>query len=158
MNASKKPDIWFYHLTRNRLEDVLPRLLSKALDGEKSSVILCANENTMDTLNEYLWTFNEHEFLPHGSAKEPHAEEQLIYLTTAEERPNEAQLLFIVEGSEPAHMEQFERVIYLFDQRDTPALERARAYWKSLKEAGFPLSYWQQKEGGGWDKTASANN
>jgi DNA polymerase-3 subunit chi len=31
-------------------------------------------------------------------------------------------------------------------------VEVARSHWLSYKEQGFPLTYWQQSETGGWEK------
>lgn len=149
-------DIWFYHLTRTPLEVSLPKLLEKALDKEMMSIVLCRSEAMMDRLNEQLWTYSERSFLPHGSAREPNAEEQFIYLTTQEENPNKAGLLVAVEGMEPApvYRDGFQRMVYFFDGGDEEAVAQARRYWKVLKGEEHTLSYWQQNDAGGWVKQA----
>jgi DNA polymerase-3 subunit chi len=40
----------------------------------------------------------------------------------------------------------------MFDGGDATAVEAARGRWKSFKEAGYPLAYWQQNDRGGWEK------
>jgi DNA polymerase-3 subunit chi len=150
-------DLSFYHLTRTPLEYSLPRLLEKALDREMLSVVLCPNEAVMDRLNEQLWTYSEQSFLPHGSAKEPNAEEQFIYLTTTQENPNNAGLLVTVEGMEPTadFYTSFSRMAVFFDGGNPDAVAWARGYWKRLKAEERPLTYWQQTTTGGWEKKAS---
>jgi DNA polymerase IIIc chi subunit len=43
----------------------------------------------------------------------------------------------------------------LFDGLDEQALEQARAFWRSLRDAGAVLTYWQLT-GRGWSKAMSA--
>ena len=60
----------------------------------------------------------------------------------------------ILETGLPPGFDSFDRVLNLFED-GTPAHERARADWKALQARdGVERSYWQQKEGGGWDKRA----
>lgn len=108
----------------------------------------------MDMLNEKLWTYSDHSFLPHGSAREPFPSEQLIYLTTAEENPNSANFLVAVEGIEPSQQfrDGFSRIAYIFDGGDENAVAQARSYWKTLKDENLNISYMQQNEQGGWSK------
>jgi DNA polymerase-3 subunit chi len=42
----------------------------------------------------------------------------------------------------------------MFDGNDENELNDARAQWKALKDAGLPMSYFQQTESGGWEKKA----
>jgi len=45
-------------------------------------------------------------------------------------------------------------VLDLFDGHDPDAVQSARQRWKTLKEAGHDLAYWQQSEQGGWSRQA----
>lgn len=147
-------DIRFYHLTATPLERALPQLLEKALGAGFRSVVKVADAKMLDALNIQLWTYNPNSFLPHGSAIDGHAAEQPIYLTTGEENPNGARLLAVTDGSTPAAPESYERVLDLFDGSDETAVQEARKRWKSYKEAGHSLQYWQQTESGGWTQKA----
>ena len=91
---------------------------------------------------------------PRALAEDGPAAEQPIYLTTEDENPNGAQVLALVDGVEVASLEAFERVLDLFDGDDADAVQAARRRWKTLKEAGHDLTYWQQTEQGGWAKKA----
>lgn len=152
-------EIWFYHLTQSRLEFALPKLLEKTLAGKRKAVLRCASDATMQSLNELLWTYQDDSFLPHGSAREAHAEHQPIYLTCEEENPNAADILFSVDGTQPGIevLAEYARLIYLFDSRDIHALQQARNYWKQLKDRPdtqntFTLAYWKQNDRGGWEQ------
>lgn len=148
----------FYHLTRRRLEQTLPELLSRTLARQWRAVVRCGSEARRDDLNRLLWTFREESFLPHGVAADGHTERQPIYLTCEPEAPNGAQVLFLVDGAaaEAAELGGFERVCLLFDGRDTEATSAARGQWKAWTDAGIAAAYWAEGAGGKWEKKAEA--
>ncbi len=86
-------EIGFYHLQRSALEQVLPRLLGKALERGMRVVVLAGSDERVKALDGALWTFDQGSFLPHGTAAGDFAAEQPVYLTTDEENPNGATLL-----------------------------------------------------------------
>ena len=145
-------EVGFYHLQRSALEQVLPRLLGKALERGMRVVVLAGSDERVKALDGALWTFDQGSFLPHGTAAEDFAAEQPVYLTTDEENPNGATLLALTDGVEPDFLDGFERCLDLFDGNDSQAVEAARGRWKRLKEAGHDLTYWQQTAQGGWEK------
>ena len=151
---SGKPEIWFYHLERSSLDQVLPTLLEKTLVGGWRALIKSSHAHRLDDLDERLWTFHEESFLPHGRADQPHAERQPVLLSETGENLNGAQALFIVDGSDMSLTEEFERCFIIFDGRDETALTGARVRWKTLKEAGAALAYWKQSPEGRWEKAA----
>ncbi|MBE1236130.1 DNA polymerase III subunit chi [Phaeovibrio sulfidiphilus] len=157
----------FYHLHARSagLEEVVARLALKALEGSRRVLVMAASPERLKALDSALWTFEANSWLPHGSAFDgpDHAADQPVYLATEPENPNGAQFLFLTEGTWREDAPGFERVFVLFDERDADALDRARGLWKTLKDQGFPLHYWQQVplDGDpgrrGWREQASAN-
>jgi len=153
------PEALFYHLERRSLEDVLPGLLERTRERDWRAVVRVGSAERMQALDSHLWTYSEQTFLAHGTAAEGHAELQPIYLTTEEENPNGAQVLFLVDGAAPrdwraAALQDYVRVVLLFDGRDDAALSAARAHWRSAKEAGHEATYWKQSAAGKWEKQA----
>lgn len=144
-------EVRFYHLQRTPLEKALPKLLVKALDGGMRAVVLAASEERLEALSAALWTFEQASFLPHGTARDGNPDEQPIYLTTAEENPNGAKLLVLIDGVEPAFLDRFERCADLFDGNDGQAVEAARARWRRLRKGSHSLSYWRQNPQG-WEE------
>ena len=147
-------EIGFYHLQRSPLEAALPRLLEKVLEAGKRAVVMAASDERVDALNAALWTYRQDSFLPHGSAKDGQPEAQPVYLTAADENPNEAQILILTDGATSEAMAGFERCLEMFDGKDETAVEAARARWKAYKDAGHSVVYYQQTERGGWEKKA----
>jgi DNA polymerase-3 subunit chi len=151
---STAPEIWFYHLERSTLEDVLPNLLEKTREKGWRALVRASEPRRLDEIDERLWAWREESFLAHGRAGEPHAERQPILLSESGENLNRAQALFIVDGADLGETQEFERCFILFDGRDEAALAGARARWKTLREAGADLAYWRQSEEGRWEKAA----
>jgi len=144
-------EIHFYHLTRSALEHVLPELLEKTLARGWRAVVLAGSAERAESLNQQLWTYRADSFLPHGSAKDGNAAEQPIWLTHQDERPNAADVLFLVDGTTSDHMADYQRVCLLFSESDDTAITDARTRWKTYQTTDHTLSYWQQGERG-WEK------
>jgi len=144
-------EVWFYHLERTALDQALPDLLEKTLAKGWKALVRTGDAARLEQLDEWLWTWRDDSFLPHGLAEEPLAARQPILLTTGQENPNGAEALFLVDGAEPGALDGYARAMVLFDGRDEAALATARAQWSALKATGAAMSYWRQ-QGRGWEK------
>lgn len=147
-------EVWFYHLERSALEQVLPELLERTLARGWKALVRTGQPERVDHLDAYLWSWRDDSFLPHGTAEEPFADHQPVLLTAGEDVPNAAEALFLIDGAEPGDLSAHERCIILFDGRDEAALARARASWKTFKGEGRTVSYWKQGAERGWEKQA----
>jgi DNA polymerase-3 subunit chi len=147
-------EVNFYHLTKSSLEDALPRLLLKTLQAGERAVVLLGSEERVDSLNTYLWTYDDRGFLPHGSAKDGEADRQPIWLTHLDENPNGAAFLFVTDRAKSEKVGEFRRCFEIFDGRDDAAVAESRERWKNYRAAGHSLAYWQQTAAGGWEKKA----
>ena len=144
-------DVGFYHLTRQPLEAVLPRLLEKAYAAGHRILVHCADAEQQKRLDQQLWTYDAASFLPHGSDNK---ELQPILLTVSQdERGNKPHVLSALGGLDVERIGDFARVLYLFDASDPDRLAAARASWSALKgRDGVTRTYWQQDERGRWEK------
>lgn len=142
----------FYHLQTQGLDNVLPKLVEKAYDTGKNIKIKIGNEERIEFINSLLWTFSDTSFIPHGSKKDGFADLQPIWLTSNNDNPNNASILFLVDGANAGvdEVTSFERVINIFDGNDPSSLEKARNFWKELKSNNIETFYWQQDSSGKW--------
>ena len=147
-------EVNFYHLTKASLEDALPRLLQKTLQAGERAVVLLGSPERVEALNNHLWTYDPNGFLPHGAQRDGEAERQPVWLTHLDENPNKAAFLFVADRARSERVADFKRCFELFDGRDDEAVAEARQRWKAYKEQGHAIVYWQQTEGGGWEKKA----
>lgn len=147
-------NISFYHLLHMPLTSALPKLLEKVHEAGLKAVIKVGSEDHMAELDEALWSFNKQSFLPHDSMKSKHPDQQPIYLTTGDENPAQATVLVLVDNMQSDEPGKYDRCLEMFDGTDEEAVAAARTRWKSYKDAGYDLTYWQQTEQGGWTKKA----
>jgi DNA polymerase-3 subunit chi len=146
--------IGFYHLVRLPLEQALPRLLDKALAAGHRVVVTAGSAARVEHLNSVLWTWDPASWLPHGSKADGDAPLQPIWLTEADENPNDATILVLCDGASSDKVGSYARCLDLFDGNDEEAVEAARERWKTWKAEGHALVYYQQTEGGGWVEKA----
>ncbi|WP_425409390.1 DNA polymerase III subunit chi [Hyphococcus sp.] len=147
-------EVLFYHLERGVLEDVLPGLLEKTLERGWKAVVRAGSRERVNTLDQYLWTYRDESFLPHASAGE--GGEQPVWITSETDVPNNADLLFLVDGAaaQANTLSDFVRCVTIFDGRDDEAVSDARTFWKQAKDEGHAVTYWKQSSQGRWEKQA----
>jgi DNA polymerase III subunit chi len=144
----------FYHMTRTGLEQALPQMLEKTLERGQRAVVKASSETRVEAISARLWTYNDRSFLPHGSIKDGRARRQPVWLTVEDEAPNGAEVLFLTDGASSQKIADFQLCVLLFDGGDDEALAQARAQWKTLKDAGHEVTYWQQDDDGRWGQKA----
>jgi DNA polymerase-3 subunit chi len=144
-------EVGFYHLKSWSLERALPRLLERALAEGHRVVVMAGSEERAASLDALLWTYSDESFLPHGSACDGNAARQPIWLTTADNNPNQASMLVLIDGARSERLAEYRRVCDMFDGNDAEAVAAARGRWRAAKDSGHTLIYWQQTEAG-WEK------
>lgn len=149
--------VYFYHLTRRPLEVVLPTLLEKALDAGWRVCLRGGNDTRLRQLDDALWTCSDDGFLPHGLAGGDQDDDQPILLTGDASLPPGVGCLMSVDGADidAEEVARLDRVCVLFDGTDGRALEKARAQWRTLTQAGLSAQYWSE-ETGKWEMKAEA--
>jgi DNA polymerase-3 subunit chi len=145
----------FYHLYRQRTEDVLPVLLERSLARGWRVVVQSSSEERVDALDAHLWTFRDDSFLPHGTFREATAPDQPVLLTAEEHNPNAATVRFLIDRAPvPEDADRYDRMVLLFDGEDDEAVAEARLRWQSAKARGFAVTYWQADDHGRWQRRA----
>jgi DNA polymerase-3 subunit chi len=144
-------EIGFYHLTRTSIDQALPPLLGRTLGAGQRAVVRCGSAERLAALDSALWLCPNPDWLPHGTPATGQADRQPIWLTEADEAPNGARFLFLIDGSSSDRLASFDRVFDLFDGNDEGAVAAARQRWIAAKSAGHQLSYWQQGARG-WER------
>jgi DNA polymerase III subunit chi len=150
-------EVWFFHLDKQPLEHVLPRIVLSSLARGWRMVIETALPERVVKLSEMLWASEDVAFLPHGFDGEPTPEKQPVWLTAKPENPNAAQVRVLLDGAAPADISNLTRAVLMFDGNDARAIEAARTEWKTQKAAGHDISYWKQDENGKWQNQAKQN-
>ena len=148
-------EILFFHLQSRPFEQVLPTILDRALSRGQRVVVEVSSQERLSAVDDHLWTYSDESFLPHVTAMEADAASNPIVLTTHAHNPNAAQVRICAEGVRiPDAMQDYERVVLIFDGDDPDALTAAREDWKKARALGQAASYWQQDDTGRWEKKA----
>lgn len=152
-------EVLFYHLERARVEAVLPDLLEKTLQRGWRALVRAGDEDSVQFLDEKLWTYRDESFLPHGvEGAEDKTAAHPIMLTAKSSTDgissSNAEILFAVEGAflDPAEIQNFTRCVLIFNGADEEALTTARGLWKDLRDTEHQATYWRQSESGRWEK------
>lgn len=151
-------EVLFYHLEHRPLDEVLPTLVEKTIERGWRAVIQAGSPERLDALDQTLWTWREGSFIPHGTAKTGLSDRQPVFLTIAADNPNQATVRFMVDGAQfddiGGQLQDYTRIVFMFDGNDNHELGLARSTWKAVKAAGAAATYWQQGANGGWEKKA----
>lgn len=143
-------ELWFYHLTRSRMEQVLPMLVERAL-AHGWRVAIRVDEAAMVTrVDDLLWQAAPPErFLPHGLALAANAAAHPVVIGQGDVAVNQPDYLIALGGAAiaPEDCAALRRAVLLFDGQDEAALNAARAHWRAFVEAGISLQYWSQESG-----------
>ena len=113
---------------------------------------MAGSEERVAALDSALWTYDDRSFLPHGTARDGQAEEQPVWLTSSDENPNGARVLFLTDGATAADLSRWSLVLEIFDGNSDDTVAAARARWKTHKDSGHALTYWKQDGQGRWEK------
>ncbi len=143
----------FYHLTLTPDEQALPRLLQKIMSLEQNAVILTDSQEKTAYLDDFLWSFEDDAWIPHSSLKDGNENIHPFFITNTLENPNNAKILILLGAYEDITLENlgFERILDLFDGNNPEILGKARKRWKSAKENGYEIHYFQQTSKG-WEE------
>lgn len=141
----------FYHLTRDPLEELLPKLIGKALEIGLTVALRGTDRARMQALDRQLW-LNEG-FLPHGLAGGPHDAEQPVLLvsdaTPLSELPNKPGCLITLDSAPvtAAEARAVDRLCIVFDGTNEDVVAQARTQWRSLTNADIEAEYWNRESG-----------
>ena len=149
------PEVSFYHLERQSLDEALAQLLEKASAAGLKAVVRVSNTMLLTSLDKALWEKPVGSFLPHGTANSPNTNQQPVFISDGDDNPANATLLFVVNDAEFEGIDSYDRVFYMFEGQNQLNVEHARAIWKTLRDKGVALKYWQQGERGNWQLKAS---
>lgn len=147
-------DIRFYHLTQQTLEQALPKLMVKVVEAGMRALVKVPDKTYMDTLDKVLWDFDPASFIAHDKDGSKHPSDQIIFLTVGDDNQNNADIIVLVDNMMCDDVAKYKRCLYMFDGRNENIVAKAREHWKSFKDAGTEMSYWQQTEFGGWEQKA----
>lgn len=148
--------IRFYHLERQKPAQALAALLEKVMTLHPRILVQSSDETSLKKLSTALWSAKPNSFIPHDIAGSKHDKNQPILLTADQDNTNESEMLVLMGSADNDAIETFKLCCMMFDGTQQEELSHARASWKTYKEKGYALTYWQQGPKG-WEQKAQEN-
>ena len=145
-------EVYFYHLTKIRLDVALPKILERALSADWSVELRIGIKAEQETISDAIWKGPDESFLPHCSEDNDKLHDYPIVLSKSP-LSEVRDCLIVIDQAElqENEVEKFKRVCLLFDSKNEIELTNARETWKSLLDAGLKPSYWAE-DNGKWSK------
>ena len=144
--------IIFYSTAPLQVEKTLFTLLEKSLEKGNKSLLLFKDKEKCLSINEQLWTYKQNSFLPHISEDDQIYDniDVPVYLSTKNENPFKAELLFSIDGFLPDNIDHFERVIIIIDVNDELLNEKYKNYYLDIKQNFEDIVFYKSDDNGKW--------
>jgi DNA polymerase-3 subunit chi len=142
----------FYHLTRQPLDRVLPRIAERVLEQGGRLLVVAGSQEQRARVDQLLWSYTPESFLPHAQAGGGFDSEQPVLIAERAEPTNGARNVALADGVWRDEALAFDRAFHFFDEE---RIIEARAAWKALAERdGVERRYWKQNDAGRWEQAA----
>lgn len=136
----------FYHLTRQPIAHLLPRLTERVLAEGERLLIVSENATQRAAIDRLLWDYVAESFVPHAQAGAADDAAQPVLIAADAPTANGARRILIADAVWRDAALGFDRAFHLFDEDSITA---ARAAWKGLaNREGVERRYWKQGESG----------
>ena len=144
--------IIFYSTAPLQVEKTLFTLLEKSLEKRNKSLLLFKDKEKCLSINEQLWTYKQNSFLPHISEDDQiyNNIDVPVYLSTKNENPFKAELLFSIDGFLPDNIDHFERVIIIIDVNDELLNEKYKNYYLDINKNFEDIVFYKSDDNGKW--------
>ena len=144
--------IVFYSTAPLQVEKTLFALLEKSLENGNKSLLLFKDKEKCLSINEQLWTYKQNSFLPHISEDDQIYDniDIPVYLSTKNENPFKAELLFSIDGFLPDNIDHFERVIIIIDVNDELLNEKYKNYYLDINKNFEDIVFYKSDDNGKW--------
>ena len=142
----------FYSSAPLQVENTLFALIEKSIEKGYKSLLLFLDKEKCSMIDEKLWTYKQNSFLPHLSEDDEISGEVdiPIYLSTKNENPYEAELLFSIDGFLPDNINNFERVVIIVDTNDKILLEKYKKYYLDINKDFEDIVFYKSDDNGKW--------
>ena len=150
-------EVSFYRAGSRKAGAAAWEILQARLAKGRRTVVRLPEEDSLRRFDNWLWTYGEDSFLPHGTKADGHAERQPIYLTCEAGVPNEADLLLLLDGAEASVEEigALPAVAVVFDREQAGP---ARKLWNACSAADLNPVLWERDDAGRWQRHVHKNN
>ena len=135
---------FFYNSSHRDVVADIAWLAENIFKKKNKIVIFCTDQETVDVIDDFLWSNRDDSFIPHATKK--HGKDSLdpILVTDDLQRCYQHDVLLALNGVliKEKDWERFAKIYYFFDDQDTKEKENARSMWKSFASLNIDCKYW----------------
>ena len=143
-------EIFFYKLKNSSSEIFLTSLIEKSIENNWNSVVLLDNIERMEEINDFLWSYKDTSFLPHGSQNDKNPELHRVYLTCKEENPNDSKVIFSIDGLLIKNINSWKRCVYIFNEQNLKVVDQFHLYKNDIDLSQHSYKSFEQDTYGKW--------
>ena len=119
------------------------RLIRKARTAGMKVVVYLQDSQQLNDFDQALWTFSEHDFIPHVIASDELANQTPVILSCdASENLPHHQVLINLSTQTPDHFARFERMFEIVST-DEQDLTAGRGRYKHYQTRGYALTHFE---------------
>ena len=133
------PQVDFYILEQKRHPDHLVcQLANKACQQGLMVQIHTSDQESAQSLDDRLWTFNDISFIPHALYRKGDSNESQVLITWLEQPESHTDVLMNLSGRIPDKAENFARIIEVVAS-DDKSRKFARQRYRDYRDRGYDL-------------------
>ena len=146
------PEIFFYKTLPLEVEKTFYSLVEKSIEMGLISIAIFSDKEKLDIIDDFLWINKQDSFLPHVKRSDEILTDLSIplYLTTEDENPYNAKVLFCIDGYIPKEIDNWERLIFISDSNDDILLEKYKNFYDKIKKDFKEIVFYKNTEDGKW--------
>lgn len=114
------------------------RLVRKIYRAHHKVLVWCDDAVRLAEFDRMLWTFSQHDFIPHVGAADPLAPETPVLLAAEPTETPFHEVLVNLGSATPPMFSRFDRLIEVVAS-DEGDREAARGRWRFYRDRGYPL-------------------
>lgn len=135
-------EIVFYNITNPDFEKSVCRIIAEIYHNDRPLFVKVPDTSHQNSINDVLWTYAQHAFIPHGSIADPYPEKQPVLISHLYENKNMSEILILVANEAKLDFcQHFKKVVMLFSDFDDKQKSIARIQYKNLSNIYSNIVY-----------------
>jgi len=114
------------------------RLVRKIYRARHKVLVWCDDKVRLAEFDRMLWTFSQHDFIPHVAACDPLAAETAVVLAGEPAETAFHEVLVNLGNATPPMFSRFDRLIEVV-ANDPTDRDAARERWRFYRDRGYPM-------------------
>ena len=144
MNVNKLEKAYFYNSSHRNVVADISFLIEKLFKEKNRILVCCKDQETVEVIDAFLWTYKEDEFIPHSIATKEKNSIYPILITTDIHEDYDHNVLLASSGVliKETDWRKFAKAYYFFDDQENKEKENAREMWKNFSALNIVCKYW----------------